>query len=197
MERKASGLNLLQVMALILGLGSLSALISPFLTRKIFERKLATAAAETAQIRDAIVALRSDTGRWPTNGPKGEPDAVRCLCSGTAVPTGNPLTGSHPFWTALSEAGDLMDAHLGVNSRGYAMAGDLAWSGPYGPPMNLDPWGRPYLANVEACTSKDPELHRKCWVISAGPNGSLETNGLARATDEIAGDDIGALVFQR
>jgi hypothetical protein len=63
--------------------------------------------------------------------------------------------------------------------------------------MNLDPWRRPYVVNIIVCTSRDPVLHRRCWVLSAGPDGRFDTNADARATDDIAGDDIGFLVLQR
>jgi hypothetical protein len=119
------------------------------------------------------------------------------LYSGTTLPAANPWSEPHPFWTGLSEGGDLLDLHLGINSRRYAAEGDGAWMGPYGPPMNLDPWRRPYVVNIIVCTSRDPVLHRRCWVLSAGPDGRFDTNADAKATDEIAGDDIGFLVLQR
>jgi hypothetical protein len=197
MRSSGSGLNLTQVLVLVFGLGTLSALISPALTRKTTERKMDEAQAEATGIRDGILKFRRDTGRWPTNDAKGVPDRIRFLCSGTSMPSANPWSDAHSFWTGLSGEGDLLDMHLGINSRRYDDAGDGAWAGPYGPPMNLDPWRRPYVVNIGACASTDPVLQRRCWVISAGPNGRFDTNGNATIRDEIAGDDIGLLVLQR
>ena len=39
--------------------------------------------------------------------------------------------------------------------------------------------------------------YKRMWVMSAGPNGIFDTDYRARATDEIAGDDIGILFSQR
>jgi hypothetical protein len=48
--------------------------------------------------------------------------------------------------------------------------------------LEVDPWGNSYLVGVE------PEGSR--WILSAGPNGIVETPAGPEATP--AGDDIGA-----
>jgi hypothetical protein len=43
----------------------------------------------------------------------------------------------------------------------------------------------------------DATNYKRVWVVSAGPDGRFNTNYRARATDELAGDDIGVLLTQR
>jgi len=53
-----------------------------------------------------------------------------------------------------------------------------------------DPWGHKYLVNVAALGT----VAQPVWVISAGPNGILETaisNTGTAAPEVVAGDDIG------
>lgn len=52
-----------------------------------------------------------------------------------------------------------------------------------------DPWGRCYLINADAFEKKTDE---KPWVLSAGPNGRIDTS----ASDKNpAGDDIGTIIY--
>jgi type II secretory pathway pseudopilin PulG len=80
-------------------------------------------------------------------------------------------------------ASDRMDAYLRVNSRGYAegSAGPgSGWNGPYvSKPAGADPWGHAYLINTGFLRGLPPRpgycSHCAVFVISAGPNGRLET----------------------
>jgi type II secretory pathway pseudopilin PulG len=99
------------------------------------------------------------------------------------VPPGLSLdaAGIRP-WIAGSPT-DLLDLHLRVNGRHYPEAAGgsgTGWNGPYlstGVPG--DPWGRQYLVNTAFLPGLPPSATpcRRCavFVISAGPNGLLET----------------------
>jgi hypothetical protein len=69
--------------------------------------------------------------------------------------------------------------------------GRNAWRGPYLLNLPADPWGNTFLVNV---AKGDPALSPKksVFVISAGPNGILETSSDALATSVVtpAGDDV-------
>jgi hypothetical protein len=62
--------------------------------------------------------------------------------------------------------------------RGARMAPELFGSG-----MPTDAWGRCFLVNADALSSPDP-----VWLLSAGPNGVIDTPPNALA---LGGDDIG------
>jgi hypothetical protein len=51
----------------------------------------------------------------------------------------------------------------------------------------IDPWGNCYLVNLAALAASEPTT---VWVLSAGPNGIVETSFAARGS-AIAGNDLG------
>ena len=100
---------------------------------------------------------------------------------------------------ADSPAADAMDYHLRVNGRGYAEGDGSAgtgWNGPYlTKDVTGDPWGRAYLINTAFLRGLPPSKQRcaRCavFVISAGPNGLIETpfqQPIANAN--VFGDDL-------
>jgi type II secretory pathway pseudopilin PulG len=54
-----------------------------------------------------------------------------------------------------------------------------------------DPWGNCYLVNLAAVIARGPAT---LWVISAGPNGIMETPFLSSQAAAPAGDDIGVRI---
>ena len=72
-------------------------------------------------------------------------------------------------------------------------------SGYVSQPLRSDPWGNRYLVNIGVLqtgeadeTSTEP---RALWVLSAGPNGLVETPYAASAVSAaVVGDDIGARI---
>ena len=66
-------------------------------------------------------------------------------------------------------------------------AASPGWKGPYMTEDSADPWGNAYVVN-SADFEGSPD---GVWVISAGPNGIIET-GAGEKT--IANDDIGVLI---
>lgn len=98
---------------------------------------------------------------------------------------------------AGSQRVGLLDEHLITNAPGYATAeNDSApawargWRGPYvNAGISADPWGRRYAINVGSRTARGAKL----MVLSAGPNGIVETP-FARAGFAPGGDDIIAVI---
>lgn len=94
-----------------------------------------------------------------------------------------------PLYT--NRANDLLGAVGDDDGRLYNPAD---WRGPYLSRRSLDPWGQSYLIFLRGLRENalDPEKKSafKLWLISAGPNGKLETD----PTDESPrGDDIGVV----
>ncbi len=72
-------------------------------------------------------------------------------------------------------------------TRSELAATSTTWSGPYMMALREDPWERAYVVTPSAGGSSP-------WVLSAGPNGVIETDPLSRV---IRGDDVGvALVAE-
>ena len=72
-------------------------------------------------------------------------------------------------------------------------------SGYVSQPLRSDPWGNRYLVNIGALRTSDADEvstgSRVLWVLSAGPNGLIETPYAASvASAAVGGDDIGARI---
>jgi hypothetical protein len=82
-----------------------------------------------------------------------------------------------------------------VNASDYPRTG-RGWQGPYVARLGLDPWGNAYIVSVGAMQSGGlPVAPRtRGWILSAGPNGILDTPPSA---DILAGDDNGFIFDDR
>jgi type II secretory pathway pseudopilin PulG len=141
------------------------------------------------------VELLISGGERPMPSDRVPVESVAHLLVNPAVSLG---AASLSPW-ADSPAADLMDYHLRVNGRGYA-EGDggagTGWNGPYlTKDVTGDPWGRAYLINTAFLRGLPPSKQRcaRCavFVISAGPNGLIETpfqQPIANA--QVFGDDL-------
>lgn len=75
----------------------------------------------------------------------------------------------------------------------YETSGSKRWRGPYLSRVSTDPWGRTYIAYVGAMESGGQTVSgtsgtQRGWILSAGPNNSLDT--LPTSTT-LSGDDRG------
>jgi prepilin-type N-terminal cleavage/methylation domain-containing protein len=132
-----------------------------------------------------------------------------------ATGSGNP-TSELPSETLWTLAGDMSGTaarnnafnHLAVNDPNANTTTDeanvdyRAWRGPHISKLGPDPWGRAYIVHVgamqrngcpvgstgapPACTA--PAAGARGWILSAGPDGNLDTGPTAT---QLAGDDVG------
>jgi len=90
---------------------------------------------------------------------------------------------------------------------GLSLTDVLGWHGPYLKTSPPDPWGHKYYCNVLALYyGTGSYIYDQCWIISSGPNGTIETpigSPLGSPqTGEInsmpvnagGGDDIGTMI---
>jgi hypothetical protein len=113
-----------------------------------------------------------------------------------------PLEGHSSTWST-GQSGLIAD-HLVSNAPGYVTrtaTSHLGWNGPYDLPSELgsDPWGHRYIVNI-GLIDPSPGSHTSTgepksavWVLSAGPNGIIDTpfNQPLTPTVTTGGDDIG------
>lgn len=128
------------------------------------------ASVDAAQLAGALGNLFADTRLAPT-GVGGAP-GVRLLLGSS---------GREPDLPVVVAAGEraTFDDILGRNA--YA---DERWRGPYLTEVPVDPWGQSYAAWIE-----DFHGPAAVWVLSAGPDGRLDT---PPGSTEPLGDDLGA-----
>jgi prepilin-type N-terminal cleavage/methylation domain-containing protein len=214
------GFTLLEVIAVLAVTAALVAALAPLAFRYLDDAKKTQAQNDANQIAQAIGQFFKDTGRPPYKNniatlkiQAKESGDFDCLygSSGNEWTTATDATGS-ASWTSAGgvqcQAGsatrDTIENQLilntpggstcpGVGCKAYTTSGISAWNGPYLPSVPADPWGNKYLVNVGKA---DPNAGKAVWVISGGPNGSLETsaNAAANGTLTPVGDDIVARV---
>lgn len=160
--------------------------------------RLQRARRDASAIAGALVRFYQDNGFFPLwdqigAGRLGRVDLL--VSDGMA-----PEVPAHSAWST-GRLGLLAD-DLVTNKPSYAVREDpegMGWAGPYLPePPGPDPWGHQYVVNIGLIPSADAPPDEAgaakyaVWVLSAGPDGIIQTpfrQLIADAT--LAGDDIG------
>lgn len=213
-RRGQKGFTLLEVIVVLAVIAALAAILAPVVFRYIDDAKKAQAQADTNAIAAAIQQQYKDTGRWAfyktgtgklayTSGTDAALLTSNAVCTGvqaaelcdTTAPN-DSTTGSK--WALATAFSDSLADQLISNTPAYSTSGGRAWKGPYLDRIPaLDPWGRSYLVNVgNADPTAEGATQKWVIVISAGPNGNLETDPTAAGTTSpsAVGDDIVARV---
>jgi len=153
-----------------------------------------------------VTSFYRDVGAWPARSAAGVNSVLYTLCSGPTVPATNQFVNTNNINTWLMDGthGDTLDNHLVRNTPGgsaggaYPTTGSVRWRGPYATAVTpLDPWGRPYLVTVRSGTSTNGTNFKRMYVLSAGPDGAIDTPATLSATTDLVGDDIGLLISMR
>lgn len=205
------GFTLLEIIVVLAVLGALAAMLTPVVFRYIDDANRTRAQNDVSAIAAAINQMYKDTGRYPYyaagDGQEGIPYAsgtdAYFLTSNDGCDTADtdlaacdaeaPAVGSATGWTTSQKA-DSITNQLIQNTPTYATTGPRAWKGPYLDAIPaLDPWGRSFLVNIGEATPGSAEA---VFVLSAGANGTIETNGDTPGTSNptVGGDDVVARV---
>lgn len=204
--RTVAGFTLVEMIVVLAVVLLLTGIAVPMITGYVNDGRRARAEAEVKLVASAVTSFYKDLGGWPARNSAGVDNQLYVLCSGPALPSGNPFTRSHRFtnWLLDGTHGDTLDNHLlqntpgGASAAAYATTGSVRWRGPYtAGGLPLDPWGHPYLVTVISGFSANANNYKRLLVISAGPDGAFQTVGNLTATTDLAGDDIGIIVSQR
>lgn len=202
----AGGFTLVEVIVVLGVILMLAGIAVPMISSYVDDGKRARAEAEVRMLSSALTSVYKDVGVFATRGRNGSNGTLYALFSGRTMPTSNPFAANHAFsnWGRHATRGDLMDNHLLQNAPGgqasaaYDTSGSTQWRGPYvAGSTPLDPWGRPYVASVIGSWYSDATRYKRMYVLSAGPNGRIDTDRDSTATTELAGDDIGLILFQQ
>ncbi len=193
------GFTLIELTVVLAVIVTLALILTPSIANFISDSRKARAQTDIQMIGAAVVQFYRDTGFFPqwatsvTGGP-GLPQAgFQVLMSG-----GNaPLEEQPSLWTT-GVSGMLSDQLL-VNAPGYAVrtaTSQFGWNGPYlSSELRSDPWGNRYLVNIGLIdTSAGVQTlagrpKAAVWVLSAGPNGTVETPFAQPVTTAFTGGD--------
>ncbi len=170
--RRETGLTLVQLLVALAALLTLALVLPASLAVRVNHARIARAERDVRAIADAIQRFERDNGFLPlsTRAIDGGP--------GSASDRVDLLTGPGE----MPRVGEV--AGVGwLSSRSDSLSGSL---GPYlSAPPKADPWGNRYLVSTS-------------WVISAGPNGVLETPCQSTGREAgLIGDDVGVRARHR
>lgn len=213
------GYTLMEVAAVVAVSATLAAVALPVVTDKTNEGKVVAGKQDCQNIGNAIATFYKDTGIWPAfNGTSPTAVTTAVPYTGTVytyqiLRTGSDLTHDPKAlagvtWSAVGGATDALQNHLvvdkpgGSTPNGYRTYG-FNWKGPYIDTLadKRDPWGNNYLVYVAGMYTPSSNISGTLvayvpkiygWVISAGPNGILETE---ITKDQPQGDDVGLVLF--
>ena len=196
------GFTLVEIVIVLAIIGVLAAVLTPVVANYVDQSRVAKAQSDVRTIGEAISRFEKDLGRYPmwstANALLQDSSANVVTLRGPGnLPTESPATA----WTSGTPANsdcvsncqfdDLQDQLL-LNAPAYTTAASLAkpfrWKGPYLDTAS-DPWGNMYLVNIIHAKSGSAYA---CFVLSAGPNGRVETPFDSSKNTAItpSGDDI-------
>jgi prepilin-type N-terminal cleavage/methylation domain-containing protein len=208
------GFTLIELTVVLAVIVTLALVLTPSIANFINDSRIARARSDCQTIASAIVQFYRDNAFFPewvvsqNGGPGTGDNQVVLLVSPGSVPAVGgtvPVLGDDQVRPWLNaKAGSLADQLL-TNRPGYALKGptsEFGWNGPYlSSALGSDPWNNRYMVNVaqiEAFQGVQNQLgvvKNAVWVLSAGPNGAVETpfsQSVLIAT--LAGDDIGTRI---
>jgi prepilin-type N-terminal cleavage/methylation domain-containing protein len=191
---RSKGFTLIELAVVLAIIAVLAAVLTPMVTGYLDQARTARAQADVRTIADSIKLYNRDTGRWPityTGGTVGTATSSELATSGA---TANTLPGAGTGWTSTTASVGTTSLELFL-SNDYTNVGSAAFPkagfrGPYIHTVDTDPWGHVYMLNATDLANANSGNH--AYIISAGPNGTLETTRDVATTTNLTagGDDI-------
>src|SRR5579862_8645508 len=183
------GFTLMEMAIVLAIISTLAAVLTPVVLNYVDQARIVRATADVKTIADAIRLYQRDTARFPiysntTQAAGDTPAATELVGPGTAPTPGGTWSG---FTTTTDLTLSLNQNLLGLGTS--AQVGRVAYRGPYIGSLDSDPWGNRYVV-----TATNLRVASASWafVISAGPNGVLDTNPSQANNSSfmVGGDDL-------
>lgn len=176
-RKNSAGFTLIEVIVIVAILAILAGILTPMIFSQIDDAKLTRAEADCKSISSAIIVFRKDLGVWPNRMGAGCLEVTQLLRGEGELPV--DLAAMSFLTTNVMNFTDVL------TSDDEGCYTPTLYRGPYIPNVTADPWGNSYVvaASNFAATSTDP-----VFVLSAGPNGRIETPIFSLSP---LGDDIG------
>jgi general secretion pathway protein G len=178
MVKREKGFTLIEVIVVAGIIAILAGILVPMIFKEIDEAKITRATADMKSIQTAIMVFRKDTGKWPVLSDDCTTKVTLLEGNGNPPPPGNNING-YGYNNLVSKS---FNDYLQTNNGCYQN-----WKGPYIADVTPDPWGGKYYINAQ-----EFDTDKIIWIISAGPNGILET--YPTNSTVTAGDDIGIML---
>jgi prepilin-type N-terminal cleavage/methylation domain-containing protein len=202
---EARGFTLIELTVVLAVLVTLALVLTPSITNFINDSRVARTRTDTQTLATAVIQFYKDNGffpQWSTSnagGPGTAANKVDLLVSPGNVPV---VTTANPWTTGTTST---IVAQLVANTPGYTLktsSSPFGWNGPYlSSTVGADAWNNRYMINVglidtsQGTQTAGGAIKSAVWVISAGPNGQIETAfNQPITTAVVGGDDIAVRV---
>jgi prepilin-type N-terminal cleavage/methylation domain-containing protein len=209
MMRKNKGFTLLEMAVVLSIIAILAAIMTPFVTNYIDQARRTRAQVDANNIAKAYTLYFRDVGFFPifdSVAASAGAASMNCQLSGTGLvfPTSNQSEWANGLNCGTGTA-RLMVNYLNVIATGFGTSntlGTAAYRGPYLDGIDgSDPWGNAYVVTSRNLSSIYPYALNWAVVVSAGPNGTLESDPMqaksgagSSTTFAITNDDIVAVI---
>lgn len=199
--RSRQGFTLIELTVVLAVIVTLALVLTPSISNFINDSRVARSRSDCQTIASAIVTFYRDNGFFPSwrlaqnGGPGSTENRLQLLVS-----PGNPAQeDAQSGWT--SGTAGLLSDQLITNVPGYSLKTTTSpngWNGPYlSNEITADPWGNRYVVNIQlidlsaSATTRSGGVKLAVWVLTAGPNGIIETPFSQPITSAVlGGDDI-------
>lgn len=164
------GFTLIEVIVVSAIIAILAGILVPMIYNQLDSAKEAKAKAECKTISNAILMFRKDTGKWPYFVPD-DPACGTYQTIQTAIGI-NPIDNGTDAWgVSLNDIAFGLILNLPGTNPVVAQTCYNNKAKTYLIEDQADPWGYKYIVNAaNFAIDANP-----VWVISAGPNGCLDT----------------------
>lgn len=170
--------TLVEILMVLAIMGVITSVLTATIMSYLESTRIVRAQKDVEVIGKAILSFNEDTALWPIYQQSGDTE-----------PSYGVLYGPGVLPSEIVDSGDRLENQLNKNIPNYPTTGEFAWKGPYLSSLNPDPWGNSYVVNASRLT---PSSTMAVWVISAGPNGIIDTSfSQERNTAALSEDDMG------
>lgn len=186
---KSRGFSLIELAIVLAVIAVLVGIMTPLVFTYLEDLRISRAQADVRTLADAIRLYRSDTGEYPIFNNLA--DASADTAAATLLTTGNGSSPTGTNWTTGIGTTNLESFLNGnfLNRPSATSGGRIVFRGPYVGSIESDPWGNKYYLTAVNLVEGSAYY---AFVISAGPNGVLDTVRDQPKTGAftVGGDDI-------
>jgi len=195
---KTKGFTLIELAVVLAIIAILAAILTPMVTNYLEQARVARSQADVRTIADAIKLYQRDTGRYPiydSFAAYGTDTVAKADFTTGSGSTPTDGTGGSSWALGTQTATTSLELYLNNNYSGVVVSSfpKATFNGPYIATIDSDPWGNKYFLTA-GNLSRGSANH--AFVISAGPDGTLQTSRDIAATANFAasGDDVVAVI---
>jgi len=187
--RTNKGFTLIELAVVLAIIAVLAAVLTPLVTNYLDQARTSRAMADTKTIVDAVRTYKRDTGYYPIYGSFSLAQVGTTIAGKVLLGPGASPDTTQADWAAIAGSNADLVSQLNTPLSGLNVnnpnPGKPSYRGPYIGALDSDPWGNQYIVtglNLNGSTNRG-------FVVSAGPNGKLETTVAQGAVNFAAGGD--------